>query len=163
MQDFQTWLSQQQQPQPMLAEDDPNYAGQQVFLTQCASCHQINGLEVNGEPLEVEGNAAVESRHAPNLTYLMTRGVFAGALFDLWTTDEDGRPVPNRSVLEAWIRDPAEQKPMYDVPADPDALPRGMPDRGLSETDIDAVVDYLLTLHPPDQDGPPIQTAGADD
>ncbi|MDQ3293074.1 MAG: cytochrome c oxidase subunit II, partial [Actinomycetota bacterium] len=116
MPEFQTWLEQQQETQPLLEEGDVGYEGQQTFLAQCSTCHQINGLEnADGEPIVVEGGAAVVSRYAPNLTHLMTRGVFAGALFDLWTTDEDGRPVVDRAQLEAWIRDPAAIKPMYDV------------------------------------------------
>lgn len=164
MDEFRAWVDQQQQPQSMLEEGDPNYAGQQLFIAQCSRCHQINGLtNPDGTPLLVEGNAAVHNRHAPNLTHLMTRGTFAGALFDLYVHDEDGRLVVNRSILEDWIRDPAAMKAMYDVPTDPDALPRGMVDTGLGEEEIDQVVDYLLTLHPPDTVGPTTPTVGAED
>lgn len=139
--EFETWLEQQQQEQPILAEGDPGFEGQQIFLQQCASCHQVNGVN------EVEGSAAVVSRYAPNLTHLMTRGVFAGALFDLY--DEEGNV--DRGQLEAWIRNPPAEKPMF-VPAE--GLPRGMPDLGLDENQIDLVVDYLLTLRPDGADGP---------
>jgi len=158
MADFETWLDQQQTTQPMLDESDPGFAGQQLFIQRCTSCHQINGLETeDGEPIIVEGNAAVVARHAPNLTHLMTRGVFAGALFDLY--DPDTGEV-NRSQLEAWIRNPPGEKPMY-VPAE--GTPRGMPDLGLTEAEIDQIIDYLVTLHPEGAARPPIETAEAND
>jgi cytochrome c oxidase subunit 2 len=153
MNDFLTWVDQQQQTQPMLDEGDPGFEGQQVFIQRCTSCHQVNGLENDdGEAIEVEGNAAVVSLHAPNLTHLMTRGVFAGALFDLYDP-ETGEF--DRAQLEAWIRNPPGEKPMY-VPQE--GTPRGMPDLGLTEAEIDQVVDYLTTLHPEGVEGPPIQT-----
>jgi cytochrome c oxidase subunit II len=158
LEDFLTWTEQQQQTQPMLAEGDPGFEGQQLFIQRCSSCHQINGLETDdGEPIEVEGNAAVVALHAPNLTHLMTRGVFAGALFELYdeTTGEY-----NRDQLEAWIRNPPAEKPMY-VPEE--GTPRGMPDLGLTEPEIDAIVDYLETLHPDGADGPPLQTNSGTD
>ena len=149
--DFLTWLEQQQQTQPMLAEGDAGFEGQQLFIQRCTSCHQINGLETEeGDPIEVEGNAAVVALHAPNLTHLMTRGVFAGALFDLYDP-ETGEF--NRDQLEAWIRNPPGEKPMY-VPEE--GTPRGMPDLGLTEAEIDAIVDYLTTLHPDGAEGPPL-------
>jgi cytochrome c oxidase subunit 2 len=152
MDDFLAWTEQQQETQPMLAEGDPGFEGQQLFIQRCTSCHQINGLQTeDGDPIIVEGNAATVSQHAPNLTHLMTRGVFAGALFDLYDP-ETGEF--NRDALEAWIRNPPGQKPMY-VPAE--GTPRGMPDLGLTEAEIDQVVDYLMTLHPAGVEGPPIQ------
>ena len=158
MDDFLAWTEQQQETQPMLDEGDPGFEGQQLFVQRCTSCHQINGLETeDGDPIEVEGNAAVVALHAPNLTHLMTRGVFAGALFDLYDP-ETGEF--NRDQLEAWIRNPPGEKPMY-VPAE--GTPRGMPDLGLTEAEIDQVVDYLMTLHPEGVEGPPIQVNSEDD
>ncbi len=159
--EFDTWVEQQQELQPMLDEDDPNFAGQQVFISRCTACHQVNGLETaEGEPIEVEGNAGVVARYAPNLTHLMTRGVFAGALFELYVTDDDGNTVVNRAQLEAWVRNPPAEKPLY-VPVE--GTPRGMPDLGLSEAEIDQLVDYLETLHPENADRPPIETSEASD
>ena len=145
MSEFQTWLEQQQEPAPMLEEDEPGYAGQQVFLARCTSCHQINGLEdAEGEEIVVEGNAALVARHAPNLTHLMSRESYAGSLFELYdpeTGDFD------REQLEAWLRDPPGEKPMYSVPREGE-LPRGMPNLGLSELEIDQLIEYLRTLGP---------------
>lgn len=150
--DFRAWVEQQQETQPMLDEGEPGYEGQQLFIARCSSCHQINGLETeDGEPIEVEGNAALVSRYAPNLTHFMTRGAYAGAWFDLY--DESGEL--DRNTLEAWLRNPPGQKPMY-VPAE--GTPRGMPDLGLTETEIDRLVEYLMTLEPEGVDGPPLAT-----
>lgn len=147
--EFREWLEQQQQDQPMLEEGEPGYEGQQLFIARCSSCHQIDGLETaDGQPLEVEGRAALVARHAPNLTHLMTRGVFAGAWFELY--DEETGEF-QRNTLEAWLRNPPGQKPMY-VPDQ--GTPRGMPDLGLTETEIDQLVEYLVTLHPEGVEGP---------
>ncbi len=128
---FETWLDQQQED--AAAPTDPEAkAGLEVFTTKCASCHQINGVD------EVEGKAALVSGHAPNLTHLMSRGVFASGSFDLY--NEDG--TFNRPALEAWLRDPPGQLPMA-----PDQE-RGMPNLGLTEQEIDELVAYLQTLGP---------------
>jgi cytochrome c oxidase subunit 2 len=150
--DFRAWLEQQQEQQPMLEEGDVGYEGQQLFISRCTACHQINGLRTeDGERIQVEGNSAVVSRHAPNLTHFATRGVYAGGSFELY--DENGEV--DRAQLEAWLRNPSSQKPMY-VPEE--GTPRGMPDLGLTEPEIDQLVEYLLTLHPDGVEGPPITT-----
>lgn len=145
MPEFQTWLDQQQQEVPTLEEGDAGYEGQEVFRARCSSCHQIDGLEdAEGEPIVVEGSAGLVSGYAPNLTHLMSRETFAGSLFDLYD------PVTgefNRGQLEAWLRDPPAEKPMYAEPAEGE-LPRGMPDLGLTEEEIDQLIDYLVTLGP---------------
>jgi cytochrome c oxidase subunit 2 len=160
MNEFRAWVEQQQEPQPMLAAGDPGFEGQELFASRCTSCHQVNGLEdADGNPLEVEGNAAVVSRAAPNLTHLMSRETFAGALFDLY--DPETGEI-NRSQLEAWIQNPEAEKPMYVNPPEGE-LPRGMPDLGLTEEEIDLMVDYLVTLGPvpPSPSGPEHTEAGS--
>ena len=146
MPDYLTWQEQQQTTQPMLAEDEPGYAGQQVFIAQCSRCHQVNGLEnAEGDPIIVEGNAQLVARHAPNLTHLMSREVYAGALFDLYDP-ETGEF--ERGELEAWLRNAPDLKPMYSNPAEGEQF-RGMPALGLTESDIDLLIEYLVTLGPP--------------
>ncbi|MSZ80331.1 MAG: hypothetical protein F2713_02010 [Actinobacteria bacterium] len=55
----------------------------------------------------------------------------------------------NATDLRAWLRNAPAMKPMY---SDPTKLGpsggkyRGMPNLGLTETDIDKLVAYLLTL-----------------
>jgi cytochrome c oxidase subunit II len=152
MADFQTWVDQQQQIDLMRDEDDPGFAGQEIFIAQCSRCHQINGLEdADGQPILVEGDAAVVPGYVPNLTHLMSREVFAGGMFNLYDPDTGEF---NRAQLEAWIRNAPALKPMY--PTEDPETARGMPALGLSEEDIDLLVDYLSTLgpRPPSPDGP---------
>jgi hypothetical protein len=99
------------------------------------------------------------SGSAPELTHLMTRSTFAGSLFRLFAQADDADVADiytelaevgtfNRVTLEAWLRDPPAEKPMY---ADLETLgdggvPRGMPDLELTEEQIDQLVTYLQTL-----------------
>jgi cytochrome c oxidase subunit 2 len=149
-QDWKTWTTQQQQAASMPAESDAvAFAGMQTFVSKCATCHQINGLEsADGKPIDVEGKAVLVAGHAPNLTHLMSRGVFASGMFDLYTHNAaNGRLELNRPALEAWLRDPPGQLPMA-----PDEQ-RGMPNLGLSEKEIDDLVAFLETLGP----APPLE------
>ena len=138
----------------MLAEGDAGYEGQQVFLARCASCHQINGLEdADGEPIVVEGNAAVVARHAPNLTHLMSRERLRRRPVRP-LRPRDRRAQPRRSSRPG----SATRRPRSRcTSAERGRLPRGMPDLGLTEEEIDQLVDYLVTLGtPPNADRPPI-------
>ncbi|HEY1278265.1 MAG TPA: cytochrome c oxidase subunit II, partial [Acidimicrobiales bacterium] len=130
--DFQTWLDQQQEDAQAPTTDSAK-AGLEIWKTKCASCHQINGVN-DGR----EGNAAQVSGTAPNLTHLMSRGVFASGQFELYNADGS----VNRPALEAWLRNPPGLLPM----APPD---RGMPNLNLSDQEIDQLVDFLVTLGPP--------------
>lgn len=153
MDDFLTWVEQQRQDAPMLAEGDEGYEGQQLFRDLCTACHQVNGLtDADGQPIEVEGRATLVAGHAPNLTHLMSRETFAGSIFNLYD-EETG--VFDRAALEAWLRDPPGRKPMYTDLREGEVY-RGMPDLELSEEQIDLLVDYLMTLGelPPSPDGP---------
>jgi cytochrome c oxidase subunit 2 len=150
--DYEQWIVDQQKPAQMLSDSTPDdtsddflaLQGQEVFKANCASCHQINGFTYNmaeendgkPDPDYGAGEVPLTSGNAPNLTHLMSRNRFAGNMFDLYSANG----TVNETVLGAWIRNPAAMKPM-----DPDQL-RGMPDRGLSQDQIDAVVAYLSTL-----------------
>ena len=88
----------------------------------------------------------------------MTRSTFAGSLFRLYAQadDEDLHDIYthlaedgtfNRVQLEAWLRNPPGEKPMYaDTETLNGALPRGMPNLQLGEEQIDQLVAYLQTL-----------------
>lgn len=117
--------------------------GAEVFAAQCTSCHLVEGLNTD----TYEGAAQV-SGAAPNLTHFASRGTYAGGIFDLWRdvdgdekieTDEIGVEL-ERNQLEAWLRNPPAEKPLYPTGA------RGMPNLGLSEAQIDALVAYLMSL-----------------
>ncbi|HEY2814502.1 MAG TPA: cytochrome c oxidase subunit II [Acidimicrobiales bacterium] len=134
--DFQTWLNDQQKDAPTPTNGTAAADGLAVFRAKCASCHEIQGVD------NVEGHAALVSGHAPNLTHLMSRSVFASASFPLYVTDANGNTVFNRNQLEAWLRDPPSLLPMAP------SQERGMPNLQLSETEIDQLISYLQTLGP---------------
>ena len=106
-----------------------------------------------------EGEAAVVSLHAPNLTHLMSRTTFAGGSFDLKLSDctnpaeytdrfvtGTSDECLNRADLERWIRNAPAMKPMFVEPNEQGQV-RGMPALGLTEDQIDDLVAYLLTLN----------------
>lgn len=127
-------------PTDELAEE-----GHQIFRTSCSQCHLVQG---EGGNEDIFNGAALVSGAAPNLTHFASRGVFAGAVFDLWRDldgngevdlDELGKEF-NVAQLKAWLRNPPGEKPMA-----PDGA-RGMPNLNLSEEQIEALVAYLETL-----------------
>jgi len=134
--DFQTWLRGQQQGPTTPAAGSQAAAGLDLFKAKCAQCHQINTVN------DVDGHAALVAGYAPNLTHLMSRTVFASAMFPLYVTNADGKLVFNRNQLEAWLRDPPALLPMAPLEG------RGMPNLQLSESDIDQLIAYLQTLGP---------------
>lgn len=166
--DFATWVANQQANYVVPADGTLAKEGEAVFLGQCAHCHQVNGLKrADGTPAIAAPDEFVWSGSAPNLTHFMSRNTFAGAMFDLakpecrkdvWESDpatfgakylkgvtED---CLNQSELRAWLRNAPAMKPMYTDPAlltGTGGKFRGMPYLGLSESDIEKLVAYLLT------------------
>jgi cytochrome c oxidase subunit 2 len=134
--DFDKWVQDQQKAAPTPAAGSQAAAGLESFKAKCASCHQINGVN------EIEGKAALIAGHAPNLTHLMSRKVFASATFPLYVVDTQGKLVFNRNQLETWLRDPPGQLPMAPTEA------RGMPNLKLGDAEIDQLIAYLQTLGP---------------
>lgn len=163
--DFATWVARQVEPAATPAEGTPAQEGHDVFVAQCVRCHQVNGLvDDAGDPLIAQADQNLVSGAAPNLTHLMSRTTFAGATYDMLTPqcradlmaaspEEFGAKYLagvdagclNRIELEEWLRNPPGKKPMYPDLND-DGLGRGMPYLGLSEADIDRLVEYLTTL-----------------
>jgi cytochrome c oxidase subunit 2 len=141
--EFAAWQELQVQgaaaPSGALAEQ-----GFEIFRNTCSQCHLVSGEGGNDD---VFAGSSQVAGAAPNLTHFASRGVFAGAIFDLWTDlDGSGEIEPheiggrlNRADLEAWLRDPPGEKPMMPPT-------RGMPNLDLSEEQIDALVAYLETL-----------------
>ena len=133
--EFEQWVADQQQP---AAEPTDELAKQGAELfgalenspRSCVTCHAIGG--------RADGGANV----GPDLTHLMSRKEFAGAIFDLYQRDENGEftDEPNVENLKEWLRDPPAMKPMQPETG------IGMPNLGLSEQEIEALVAYLLTL-----------------
>ena len=167
--DFAKWVANQQAPYVAPAKDSLAKQGEEVFLNQCVRCHQVNGLtRADGTPAIAAPDENVWSGAAPNLTRLMTRNTFAGAMFDLlskqcrdevWNAPSDvvgakylvgvTEECLNQKDLRAWLRNAPEVKPMYANHVDlavSNGKYRGMPYLALSEDDINKLVAYLLTL-----------------
>lgn len=142
--DYDAWVEGQLAEAAEPSDADAR-AGLETFQQVCATCHRIAG--VNDLPL---GDAEQVAGVAPDLTHLMSRTVFAGGIFTLrdvplqhgedFTLEDYQGGTFDRAELEAWLRDPPGQKPMY-----PEGN-RGMPNLGLTEQQIDQLVAYLQTL-----------------
>lgn len=132
--EYAEWIAGQLADPVPPAADSAAAEGEAVFAANCARCHVVNGAYESA----VDGQAGVISGVAPNLSDLMSRTTFAGALFDLY--DSDGEL--NRADLREWIRDAPDMKPM-----NPDNL-QGMPSfaETLSESELDNILAYLETL-----------------
>ena len=167
--DFAKWVSNQQAPYVAPAKETLAQQGEEVFLNQCVRCHQVNGLmRADGTPAIAAPDENVWSGAAPNLSHLMSRNTFAGAMFDLlskqcrdevWSAPSEvvgakylagvTEECLNQKDLRAWLRNAPEVKPMYANPADlavSNGKYRGMPYLALSEDDITKLVAYLITL-----------------
>jgi cytochrome c oxidase subunit II len=141
--DFATWAANQLTP-AAAPTDAAAVRGAQSFAQRCSSCHQINGsyVDATGKTVQyapVDASVSLVSGVAPNLTHLMSRGVFAGGTYNLHADGDPTKPL-NRPDLEAWLRNPSSRKPMA-----PNER-RGMPNLGLTETQIDDLIAYLSTL-----------------
>jgi cytochrome c oxidase subunit 2 len=145
--DYAAWEENQLEG-AQIPEDELAAEGMDTFRTACSQCHLVEGPGGNEEQFEAAGGVALVSGAAPNLTHFASRGVFAGAIFDLWVdTDGNGEVdvdeiggTLNRSDLIAWLRNPPGQKPMA---ADEG---RGMPNLELTDEQITALIAYLETL-----------------
>jgi cytochrome c oxidase subunit 2 len=144
--EYEQWLTDQQAP----PEEPPGELAQEglaAFQSQCAYCHQVNGLTADGtydgdgpvadyRGLDGAAVPTVRPGVAPNLTHLMSRERFAGGMFPLY--NDDG--TPNEAQLKEWLTDPEAMKPMR-----PNNQ-QGMPNLNLDPATIDALVAYLVTL-----------------
>ena len=167
--DFAKWVANQLKAYAAPAESTLAKEGETVFLNQCSRCHQVNGLtREDGTAVIAAPDENVWSGAAPNLSRLMSRNTFAGAMFDLltpecrtdvWKSESAtfgakylagvDESCLNQTDLRGWLRNAPEVKPMYANPAllaDTGGKYRGMPNLGLSESDIEKLVAYLLTL-----------------
>lgn len=162
--DFDKWLADQQKP-AQVPTDAAALRGLTTFTQQCASCHQVRGVNTTGcQPLATgqEFNpatfdpskdcykgvsqgwtrAAQVSGNAPNLTHLMSRERFIGGLYELHQPDG----TPNVNTIAAWIRNPEDFKAMAPTPSRGEVYGRGMPKLPLTEDQIHDLVAYLTTL-----------------
>ncbi|HSM65552.1 MAG TPA: cytochrome c oxidase subunit II [Ilumatobacteraceae bacterium] len=165
--DFDAWKANQIEPYQAPAAGTLAATGEATYIAQCASCHQVDGLEdADGAPVIARPDLRVYSGAAPNLTNFMTRNTFAGASWDLLTAEcrADVWEAPpeqladrylegvtegclNSVELREWLRNAPAKKPMYtdaEKLDETDGLVRGMPNLALSEDQIDELVAYLL-------------------
>lgn len=161
--EYEAWVANQMQD-AAIPTDQAALRGLSVFTQQCASCHQIEG--VNAVDCVPDGatngcfagtapydGAEVVSGLAPNLTHLMSRSSYAGSIFELYDDEpsaanyltKEGLNV-DRAQLKAWIRNPSALKPMAPNPNEFSELGRGMPALPLTEDQLDDLVTYLETL-----------------
>ncbi|MDG1266647.1 MAG: cytochrome c oxidase subunit II [Ilumatobacter sp.] len=164
---FNRWVANQLEPYESPAEGTVAADGESAFVTNCSSCHQVNGLEAaDGNLIISRPDVGVYPGAAPNLTNLMTRTDFAGASWSLlreecrkqvWDAEPDqftDRYLEgvtddcfNEIDLREWLRNAPAKKPMYADPTkltETDGLYRGMPYLALSEDQIDLLLAYLL-------------------
>jgi cytochrome c oxidase subunit II len=175
---FDEWVTEQDAAATVLEEGDDAQAlaGQEVFSGQlCAQCHLVEGLnddsfsdedlpefnrDIMGGPGTITDDNLQASRHAPNLTHLMSRTTFAGAKFNLrkdteeceelgidWADSEENiEKCLDRGALEAWLRNPPAEKAMQPEEVPGRSPRRGMPNLQLTEDQIDQLIAYLVTL-----------------
>ncbi len=110
---FAQWVDNQMTPRTPLAEGDPNYEGEQLFIANCQRCHVIIGVTERNrnaddalEPDDMAMYGNIEDYRdysdgtftqgkytepgnltagaAPNLTHFAARTSYAGSFFDLY-------------------------------------------------------------------------------
>jgi cytochrome c oxidase subunit 2 len=89
------------------------------FLNTCFQCHTLRGIGSGGG-----------ATTGPDLTHFASRTRFAGSMLET-----------NARNLAAWLDNPSSLKPLADLPAGPT-----MRDYDLSQSEIDALVAYLMSL-----------------
>jgi cytochrome c oxidase subunit 2 len=161
--DYDAWVRNQLKDHAADPTDPVAAEGKKVWLSLCAQCHVIKGI--NDAKMK-ETPPPLVAGVAPDLTHFMTRGTFAGSIFNLYEPVScDGQPLPmsdvaaagvpgavltggpvnsatvNRVTLEAWLRNAPALKPMYPQGG------RGMPNLNLTEEQIDQLVAFLETLN----------------
>lgn len=118
---FNTWVTGQQAQTTKLVQGDPNYQGQQVFLTSgCVGCHNIDGTTAPGNKI------------GPNLTHFGSRQWIAGEVLSNTPAN-----------LANWILHAQDVKPDVDMPSFDGTMP---PNPALSQTQITELVAYLESL-----------------
>jgi len=161
--DYDAWVRNQLKDHAADPTNPVAAEGKKVWQALCAQCHVIKGI--NDAKMK-ETPPPLVAGVAPDLTHFMTRGTFAGSIFNLYEpVSSDGQPLPmsdvaaagdpgavltggpvntatvNRVTLEAWLRNAPALKPMYPQGG------RGMPNLNLTEEQIDQLVAFLETLN----------------
>ena len=133
--DYQDWVRDYSPPSALTPVSQQ---GQTLFAIHCSLCHSVDGPELESvaqarldQFLTGAENAAVPG---PNLTDLRTRHTLAAGITDLTVEN-----------LRAWIKNPEEIKPGNYMYSNALLYDEGG-DASLTDTEIDAIIEYLLNL-----------------
>ena len=133
--DYQDWV---RDYSPPTALTPVSQQGQTLFAIHCSLCHSIDGPELESvaqarldQFLTGAENAAVPG---PNLTDLRTRQTLGAGITDLTVEN-----------LRSWIKNPEEIKPGNYMYSNALLYDDGG-DANLTDTEIDAIIEYLLNL-----------------
>lgn len=137
--DFDAWLARQATSAPESA-DPLAVEGKELFRSAgCQGCHATNSIMNLGD-----GGRRLPGRVGPNLAHVASRGYVVGLL----RSHADGTVVVSDALvqqnLKTWLMDPEAVKPA-NIMARRAAVFTN-PDRALSESQVDALVAYLMTL-----------------
>lgn len=126
--DFQTWLTQQQQNAQAATSADAT-AGAKLFTGSggCTACHGIVGVNLDtfdAQKTNTSSPVSVDTLRGPNLTHFGSRNLIAGGI--LTNTPQN---------LATWLKDPQAVKPGNDMAI-----------RQLSPDEIRQLVAYLESL-----------------
>ncbi len=171
--DFDAWVAAQQQPSEVAAtfaqlspeeleagvipEGVPEDVGRGYYVynqSNCVACH----AQMTTAP--VASAEDFQARQGPNLTHLLSRKEFAGAIFDLYERADPDDPNAdftdevNVDLLTAWVNNAPSLKAMR--PENGVGMPSfeqgatenttGAIQGGLAPEDLDNLVAYLLTM-----------------
>ena len=168
--DYDKWVANQLKDHAAQPAGADAQAGRKVWESLCAQCHMIKGI--NDAKLK-ENPPPLVSGVAPNLTHLMTRGTFAGSIYNLYTdvqstysgsngdnlgtdpTNVAAAGNPGDVLLGATVDSEKVNRTyleawLRNAPAMKPMYAqggRGMPNLGLTEAQIDQLVAFLETLN----------------
>jgi len=133
---FNTWLSTQQQAAVVPAAGSLAAQGQAVFKGVCTTCHGIVGVNLNGytDPYPACDNPTQACLVGPNLTHFGSRQLIAGGVL---INNKDQCTDPNNLSncnLAKWLTNPQAIKPGNDMNVN------------LNATQVKQLVAYLESL-----------------
>jgi cytochrome c oxidase subunit 2 len=143
--DYNSWLTSQEQSASSTPTDPTALAGQKLFLGSggCQGCHGIVGVNLKDDQ-HLNSGADASILVGPNLTHFGSRRNIAGAVLQ-WdpascvvVTGSNGQPTiqnPDACGLYQWLKDPQAVKPGNDMVI-----------RSLSDTEIAQLIAYLESL-----------------
>ena len=168
--EYDRWVANQLKDHAAQPASADAQAGRKVWESLCAQCHMIKGI--NDAKLK-ENPPPLVSGVAPNLTHLMTRGTFAGSIYNLYTdvqstySGSNGDNLGTDPTNVAAAGNPGDV--LFGATVDSEKVNRtyleawlrnapamkpmyaqggrGMPNLGLTEAQIDQLVAFLETLN----------------